>query len=89
MLFPAVMCETPADVENADITVTVNVPAGALPMDAELKADLIAEETEEFAQAQAALDEQQVKYDGMIALDIRFELNGEEIEPLFPVEVTI
>ncbi|TCL60835.1 Cna B-type domain-containing protein [Allofournierella massiliensis] len=81
--------ETTADVENADITVTVNVPAGALPVDAELKADLIAEETEEFAQAQAALDEQQVEYDGMIALDIRFELNGEEIEPLYPVEVTI
>lgn len=81
--------ETTADVENADITVTVNVPAGALPVNAELKADLIAEETEEFAQAQAALDEQQVEYDGMIALDIRFELNGEEIEPLYPVEVTI
>ena len=81
--------EATAQVENADITVTVKVPEGALPVDAELKADLIAEETEEFAQAQAALDEQQVEYDGMIALDIRFEVNGEEIEPLFPVEVTI
>ena len=81
--------EATAQVENADITVTVKVPEGALPVDAELKAELIAEETEEFAQAQAALDEQQVEYDGMIALDIRFELNGEEIEPLFPVEVTI
>ena len=77
-------------VEGVDgVTVTVKVPEGALPVDAELKADLIAEETEEFAQAQAALDEQQVEYDGMIALDIRFELNGEEVEPLFPVEVTI
>ena len=86
--------EATANVENADITVTVKVPEGALPVDAELKADLIGEETEEYAEAEAALadealNEQPVEYDGMIALDIRFELNGEEIEPLFPVEVTI
>ena len=86
--------EATANVENADITVTVKVPEGALPVDAELKADLIGEETEEYAEAEAALadealNEQPVEYDGMIALDIRFEVNGEEIEPLFPVEVTI
>ena len=86
--------ETTANVENADITVTVKVPEGALPVDAKLQADLIGEETEEYAEAEAALadealNEQPVEYDGMIALDIRFELNGEEIEPLFPVEVTI
>lgn len=86
--------EATANVENADITVAVKVPEGALPVDAELKADLIGEETEEYAEAEAALadealNEQPVEYDGMIALDIRFEVNGEEIEPLFPVEVTI
>ena len=86
--------EATAQVENADITVTVKVPEGALPVDAELKADLIGEETEEYAEAEAALadealNEQPVEYDGMIALDIRFELNGEEVEPRFPVEVTI
>ena len=81
--------EATAQVENADITVTVKVPEGALPVDAELKADLIGEETAEFAQVEQALAEDNVEYDGMIALDIRFEVNGEEIEPLYPVEVTI
>ena len=81
--------EATAQVENADITVTVKVPEGALPVDAELKAELIGEETAEFAQVEQALAEDNVEYDGMIALDIRFEVNGEEIEPLYPVEVTI
>ena len=86
--------ETTANVENADITVTVKVPEGALPVDAKLQADLIGEETEEYAEAEAALadealNEQPVEYDGLIALDIRFEVNGEEVEPLQTVEVTI
>lgn len=86
--------ETTVNVEGADITVTVNVPAGALPVDAKLVAQMIAQDSEEYAEVEAALadetlNEQPVEYDGMIALDIRFEMNGEEIEPAQPVEVTI
>lgn len=77
-------------VEGVDgVTVTVKVPEGALPVDAELKADLIAEDSEEYTKAEQALSEQEETYDGMVALDIRFELNGEEVEPLKEVEVSI
>lgn len=77
-------------VEGVDgVTVTVKVPEGALPVDAELKADLIAEDSEEYTKAEKALEEKEETYDGMVALDIRFELNGEEVEPLKEVEVSI
>lgn len=82
--------EFTTEVEGAEgVTVTVNVPEGALPVDAELKAKLIEEETEEYKQAKAALEEQEADQDGMIVLDIRFELNGEEVEPAHPVQVKI
>ena len=77
-------------VEGVDgVTVTVNMPAGALPVDAKLQAKLIEEETEGYKQAKAALEEQEADQDGMIVLDIRFELNGEEVEPAHPVQVKI
>lgn len=77
-------------VEGVDgVTVTVKVPEGALPVDAELKADLIAEDSEEYAKAEQALYEQEKGYDDMIALDIRFEVSGYEVEPLKEVEVAI
>lgn len=71
------------------VTVTVKVPEGALPVDAELKADLIAEDSEEYAKAEQALEEKKETYDGMVALDIRFEVGGQEVEPLKEVEVSI
>lgn len=72
------------------VTVTVKVPEGALPVDAELKADLIAEDSEEYAKAEQALEEQkEEEYDGMFAMDIRFEVGGQEVEPLKEVEVSI
>ncbi len=77
-------------VEGVDgVTVTVKVPEGALPVDAELKATMIDQSSEEYAKAEQALSEQEETYDGMVALDIRFELNGEEVEPLKEVEVSI
>lgn len=72
------------------VTVTVKVPEGTLPVDAELKADLIAEDSEEYTKAEQALEEQkEEEYDGMFALDIRFEEGGQEVEPLKEVEVSI
>lgn len=71
------------------VTVTVKVPEGALPVDAELKATIIDQSSEEYAKAEQALSEQEETYDGMVAMDIRFELNGEEVEPLKEVEVSI
>ena len=77
-------------VEGVDgVTVTVKVPEGALPVDAELKADLIAEDSEEYTKAEQALEEKEETYDGMVALDIRFEVGGQEVEPLKEVEVSI
>ena len=78
-------------VEGVDgVTVTVKVPQGALPVDAELKADLIGEDSEEYAKAEQALEEQkEEEYDGMFAMDIRFEVGGQEVEPLKEVEVSI
>lgn len=82
-------------VEGVDgVTVTVKVPEGALPVDAELKASMIDQSSEEYAKAEEALadenlNEQPAEYDGMIALDIRFEVGGQEVEPLKEVEVSI
>ena len=82
-------------VEGVDgVTITVRVPEGALPVDAELKATMIDQSSEEYAKAEKALadenlNEQPAEYDGMIALDIRFEVGGQEVEPLKEVEVSI
>lgn len=82
-------------VEGVDgVTVTVKVPEGALPVDAELKATMIDQSSEEYAKAEEALadenlNEQPAEYDGMVALDIRFEVGGQEVEPLKEVEVSI
>ena len=87
-------------VEGAEgVTVTVNVPAGALPVDAKLVAKLIEEETEEYNEVKQVLDnetpnelaesEEDAEQTGMIAMDIHFEVNGQEIEPKAAVQVTI
>ena len=86
--------EETAAVEGAAVTVTVDVPAGALPQGAQLKTGLIAEDSEEYTRVEQALEddtlnEQPLEYDGMIALNIRFELEGQEVEPLREVQVTI
>lgn len=75
-------------------TVTVNVydPYVAVPEGAELKADLLAEDSEEYAEAQANLDASDAvdEYTGMAALDIRFEdADGSEVEPAGQVYVDI
>ena len=76
-------------VEGAEgVTVTVNVPAGALPVDARLVAELLTGEAE--AAAQAELDEVGVEYDGYMALDIHFEdTENREVEPAGEVRVVM
>lgn len=77
-------------VEGVDgVTVTVKVPEGALPVDAELKATMIDQSSKEYAKAERALEEKEETYDGMVALDIRFEVGDQEVEPLKEVEVSI
>ena len=80
-----------ADVTGAQgVTVTVKVPANTLPEDVNLVAEMLAENTQAHADAEAALAEAEVQYDGMIAMDIRFEdAQGNEVEPANEVEVSI
>ena len=83
--------------------VVVYAPEGALPENAVLIAELLDEESEEYAKAEEALEslygcdsdekgddeDSRSAYDGFVALDIRFEADGEEIEPAEPVYVCI
>ena len=83
-----------AYIETAEVaegvTVTVKVPANTLPEDVNLVAEMLAEDTQAHADAEAALAEAEVQYDGMIAMDIRFEdAQGNEVEPANEVEVSI
>lgn len=76
--------------ETADgIKVEVTVPAETLPEGAVLKVDRLAEGSEDYNAVQKTLEENGVEFDGFAALDIRFELNGEEVEPNHPVQVKI
>ena len=79
------------DVTDAQgVTVTVKVPANTLPEGVNLVAEMLAEDTQAHADAEAALAEAEVQYDGMIAMDIRFEdAEGNEVEPANEVEVSI
>ena len=76
--------------ETSDgVKVEVTVPAETLPEGAELKVDRLAEGSEDYNAAQKTLEENGVEFDGFAALDIRFEMNGEEVEPVQPVQVKI
>lgn len=79
------------DVEYTSIgdgfAVTVYAPEGALPEGAVLAASLLAQDSAEYQSAEEALDRD--SYDGMVAMDIRFEMEGHEIEPAESVYVVI
>ena len=79
------------DVTGAQgVTVTVKVPANTLPEGVNLVAEMLAEDTQAHADAEAALADEDVEYDGMVAMDIRFEdADGNEVEPANEVEVSI
>ena len=64
-----------------NILVDVTAKRGALPEEAELRARYLTEDGNEYQDAKNALDEANEEYGGMMALDIGFWLNDEEIEP--------
>lgn len=64
-----------------NILVDVTAKKGTLPDGAELRARYLAEDGAEYQEAKDALDEASEEYGGMMALDIGFWLNNEEIEP--------
>ena len=76
------------------MTVQVDIPAGSLPADARLTAELLGASTDAdaahtVADVAAELDEADVDYDGFVALDISFvDAAGAKIEPLQPVSVS-
>ena len=81
-------------IEDAGVTVKVDVPAGSLPADAQLTAELIGSSADDAAD-QAVTDVAEeltaanVDYDGFVALDISFvDADGAKIEPLQPVSVS-
>lgn len=84
--------------EDDGFAVTVYAPEGAVPEGATLKADLIAEGTDAYAEAEQAVAASQPEAQseggekdyGFAALDIRFEdAEGNEVEPAGDVYVSI
>ena len=76
------------------ITVTVDVPEGALPADAELQVTLLGggAATPETAQTPddvaGELDGAGIEYDDFVSMDLTFyDAAGQEVEPLKPVQV--
>lgn len=64
-----------------NILVDVTAKRGTLPEGAELRARYLTEDGNEYQDAKNALEEANEEYGGMMALDIGFWLNDEEIEP--------
>ena len=73
--------------------VMVYAPEEAIPEGAVLKAELLMEDSDAYAEAGAALEamasRDELVYDEFVALDIHFLLNGEEVQPEHPVYVCI
>ena len=72
--------------EQGRFQAAVYAPAGALPRGAQLQVSLLAQDSPDFISAAQALTEE---YAGLLALDIRFELDGAEVEPAGPIYVCI
>ena len=87
--YPAKIREFQAD----GVVVVVEAEDGVLPEDAELTVkELVKEEADtadQYEQAERALEEAGTEYAGMMAFDISFWLDGEEIEPEGPVQVSM
>ena len=87
--YPAKIREFQAD----GVVVVVEAEDGVLPEDAELTVkELVKEEADtadQYEQAEKALEEAGTEYAGMMAFDISFWMDGEEIEPEGPVQVSM
>lgn len=72
-----------------DVVVDVTAKRGALPEGAEMRARYLPEDGSEYKQAKDSLDAALADYSGMMALDIGFWLNEEEVEPKSGSEVQV
>lgn len=63
------------------VKVKATAAKGALPEGAVLKAAKLDPESPEYKKAGDTLDSQQVEYTGFVAMDIHFEVDGQEVEP--------
>lgn len=72
-----------------NILVDVTAKRGTIPEGAELRARYLTEDGNEYQDVKNALDEANEEYGGMMALDIGFWLNDEEIEPAAGSEVQV
>jgi len=75
--------EGPVDETPIEEPVTEGIPAEEVPEEEAVEEEEVVEEAEPVPY------EGEFKYDGFVALDIHFELDGEEIEPTKPVFVCI
>lgn len=69
--------------------INASIPVKALPDGSVLNADPVEKGSDIYATIDATLKEAEVEYDGFAAVDIHFELAGEEVEPDGPIQVTI
>lgn len=72
-----------------NILVDVTAKRGTIPEGAELRARYLTEDGNEYQDVKNVLDEANEEYGGMMALDIGFWLNDEEIEPAAGSEVQV
>ena len=63
--------------------------AGVLPEGAQLKAEKLSEDSNAFARARETVEKSGVKFDGIAALDLHFEKDGQEVEPEGTVQVSV
>ena len=72
-----------ATIGTGDKTVTVKTTAaaGVLPEGAKLVVNKLADQDQAYQDAESTLKDSQVPYDDFLALDVGFEVNGQEVEP--------
>ena len=69
------------------VTVRTSAAAGVLPEGAKLVVKQLADTDSQYQDAANTLDANQVAYDNFLALDVGFEVNGQEVEPNGSVDV--
>lgn len=76
-------------VGSGDKTVKVRTTAeaGVLPEGATLVVKQLEESDGQYQEAADQLDANEIAYDGLLALDVGFEVNGQEVEPTGSVDV--
>ncbi|WP_418881406.1 hypothetical protein, partial [Waltera sp.] len=76
--------------KSENVTVHAHAEDGVLPKNVTLKVTELEEGGAEYNKAKEAMDGTDIQFDGIKALDIRFEnQNGEEVEPEGEVQISI